>query len=1573
MSEIFSNDFSAGWTPDDDDNNGRPNGFLNFTNLNLNENGVVDLERGGVKINLGAFAGTGIFGIYSKFINAVRNRYIGTARGVLTSTSNFTVIRNVIPAFSGLEMYAFGNGFGEIFCSSGLVRMKDNGTASFSLGIQAPPAAPAFVINQPPFIDVTVPYSNWTLPEGTGLVNTGGIVQGTVSTTSQRTVMQSLTNWNTLILSSGSIGQDTDFFRFEFRVTDTSFLDKVRIEFLLEMPTGGAGDVANYYYFEWPINAGTAFRVGINQWSTLQCLRSDFIRAGDNVTLDWTTVKGINVKTLCTDSTQVVVITNLNFKGGSLGAITGNGIQYYQQNVRNNGTYLAKSPLSPVTAVINIVTGSVTLTPNVTFNASAGVTDIYFYRSGNTLDNVYFVGSVSGSGVTFPTFTDNKTDVQVLEINIKANLFLNSIFNLTEVFIAIEGPIAGRMVYLTTTTIYISDLLNPDAYDTRFILKLNSIVGEQNLWLQKTGGTVLIVGTTADIYVISGTFAQLADGTIDVVVTSLGVKQPPISRAVAVYSGAAYYLAADGIRYINSGTSFLVSSDNRLLFDGYTRYGVAAVDLTISAVNNDIYGSLLCINKNKLYFRHAIAGGTYQMFVYDLVKQYWKFYNLYGSITALFSEEDGNLLTGSYDDFLRSINTGNVIDTAGNYVSFNLRTTLRDGKTPRQRKNVFTLKINCDTGGDTVEVHMYTETDVDIFLGYINNNGLSVAQFNVAGNTIDLKKRYSLHLYGQVRTFKLVDWSLDYLDRPIPLNSLRIEPTNYGVAGRKRINNIPLVIDTLGHDVNIVPIVDGVLGPLKVINTNEKLLYSYQYDAETYGTMIGLNLQSVATANSFEFYELVQAKEWDLLPDRVNYLYIPQSNLGTHQRKRVTALALVINTFGANVVFTPNIDSTSLTNQTINTSRKTTVLIPFSSDTVGIDIWGVLDGTANLFEFYGIDIQTSVYEVLPHRTTELRTTPTNFGSQSFKRLPYISFNMDTVGSNVTVTPYCDGTALTTQIYNTSGKTTVYYYLTSDKVFTDFFMILTGTFPFEFYGYNEAKLMEVFPDKTEFIFIPSNNLGSYQRKRIRAIAFVCNCNGFNITFTPVIDGSVQAGQNFSSNFKQTLIYYFTSDVLGVDISGTIVSTSSQPFEFYGLALEECIFEVLPGRAEFMALANNNLGSYSRKRIITIAFVINTFGNNVTFTPSIDNSFKAPQIYNTSTKTTVIYYFTFDNIGVDIGATISGAQPFEFYGLDLQGCIFETLPPRSEYTVIANTNLGSYSRKRIISIPFVINTFGVNVTFIPTVDGRILPSAIFNTVQKQTVVYFLPDETIGVDFGGTFSSLSPFEYYNFILEEIVIEKMPPRTEYYVIPANNFGSPSKKRVRTIPLVINTFGSEVNFYPIVDGVISIVPTTFNTPSKKTVFHYFLNDSFGVDYGGKLRGISPFEFYGFANDITQGGESVEILPVAKIFDQIGPHEFNQSGKVLSFRLRMIATGLLVRYSLFADDVLITDSTFPDFSIDTSAFQNQDHMYSVKLPKSILCQVFRMELLSDAPFNKFSCEVKVNIGGVDSRDKYIQL
>ena len=190
-------------------------------------------------------------------------------------------------------------------------------------------------------------------------------------------------------------------------------------------------------------------------------------------------------------------------------------------------------------------------------------------------------------------------------------------------------------------------------------------------------------------------------------------------------------------------------------------------------------------------------------------------------------------------------------------------------------------------------------------------------------------------------------------------------------------------------------------------------------------------------------------------------------------------------------------------------------------------------------------------------------------------------------------------------------------------------------------------------------------------------------------------------------------------------------------------------------------------------------------------------------------------------------------------------------------------------------------------------------------------------------------------------------------------NWNSAAKKRIRTIPLVIDTKGNNVVFTPSVDGV-AYPATTFNTSEKRTVLYYFVTDAFGIDVGGTLSGTG-FEFYGMLTP-----EVVEVLPVAKRFDQLGPIEFKKLGKLFSFRLRLIPTGTAITYNVYMQDVVVTSGTIV-------VTPNVQAVYEVKFPKFIMGQICRIELQSSAEFHRLSGEYQVAISGAQTDMKWVKM
>lgn len=242
--------------------------------------------------------------------------------------------------------------------------------------------------------------------------------------------------------------------------------------------------------------------------------------------------------------------------------ITGNYV-YIQVNAAELSQYTAQSPGGPQSATVSPANQTVTLTPSVV-GLDAQVTHHYWFRFGGTLDQFYFVGK-SAVGTTF---ADNITDSTALLINIKLNQFLASIGDLNDEIIMMAGPFYGRMLYMTYKNVIISEQYNIDAYDTRKVIVLSAAAGitNKNLFLTAFPLAAILVGTTDDIYEITGTLADLSDGTMDILVRQYGLLQPPINESFALYNNRLFYVAMDGIRELTGITSMLISQNLQLLW-----------------------------------------------------------------------------------------------------------------------------------------------------------------------------------------------------------------------------------------------------------------------------------------------------------------------------------------------------------------------------------------------------------------------------------------------------------------------------------------------------------------------------------------------------------------------------------------------------------------------------------------------------------------------------------------------------------------------------------------------------------------------------------------------------------------------------------------------------------------------------------------------------------------------------------------------------------------------------------------------------------------------------------------------
>ena len=1064
--------WSNGWVPDQDPTNGDPSGLIRMDNLQQDEYGVLGLVRPIKQISSGGFSGF-IDQIYAKIIGNQEILWvsIGSASGqiIRTNAGNFSDATTI---GGGNGRTSFGDALGQVLITAGATRLKDSGTGQAKqLGLQFPHTPTVSSVSQP----VMPLTGTFGLNEGHG--QSGGKIELAFNTLEGILLLQLGGNTNTVDLGGAGAATDpsNDLIQFKCTPDDTTTITSIRLDVCLN---GDLTKILDSYSFTWTNDDLTPGQV---QSSLLSAHRGDFTRNGsDDPTFDWTHVIGL-AWTINATAQQSVLVSEVKVVGGSQGQL--NGVyRYIQVNVNNTGTYLAKSPCSDPTDPVTVINGhtSVALTSN-----ESQVNEIWLFRISvadnqlglpSNLDKYYRVATATGGG---GSVSDTLSDDDAIRINITLNQFLVSLQPLdkgkgvTDEIVGMEGLYNERMIYITNKSILLSDRLNPDAIDSRYTIQAFGDPTEGNLWIRKLTNNVLLLGTSKDLYEISGTLLDLPNGTVDVNVIKIGEKYPPLNNyACNITGGGIAYLAADGIRVTGGTNTQLISPEVRLLFQGMSRAGFAPVLITPSATAYRI-----AAGKTKLLVSLPFQDGTVQLLIYDFISKKWRL-----QITdpvSIFVTQTDRILLGYYNSVNNTL-TGQLFEmdvaisgqggsgflgTDGNtIIGFQVvfQTIYDANEQPRNRKDTFTLKVVCDTGGRDCSVYIGKDGGAFSYVGNINQNGQGTSYFPL--NNITLGFRYAVKIVDvlYLTIFKLYEVTIEYDPRPEQLDYLRIQPSNLGTISRKRFINYAFVIDTLGNNINFQPLIDNALADTgSTVNEPVKETFIHYFKKE----QIGTDISGILSGGVFEFYSLNEQEIIsEKLPVPAKFMIIPNNDYGVPNRKRHSSYKFQINTRGGNVVFTPRLDGVNFTPATYNTTEKRVVEYFFLSDTIAREIGGTLDSTlADIpFEYYGV-IVPQLIEKLPDRLEYYRIPNNNYGVAARKRVRTMPMVLDTYGHDVVFQPIVDGVPNTnTSTFNTTGKITVYHYFTQDSFGTDYAGQLTGTSPFEFYQLEQPEEVEVLP-------------------------------------------------------------------------------------------------------------------------------------------------------------------------------------------------------------------------------------------------------------------------------------------------------------------------------------------------------------------------------------------------------------------------------------------------------------------------------------------------------------------------------
>lgn len=869
-------DFSAGWCPSDDERNGRKNALLQMNNVELDKNGAVQLSGGCTQV--GSAYAAPIHSIYSNDINGSRVEYATDTSGN-TYRNRANIATNL---YNSSNRACFGTAFDYTLILDRNIRKKDTGSGTpVNLGVAGPASAPTLnsisqgqsnFLTVTSIVDCTDPADGSSATLGAGLHDGSGVITFLTPNKAGTAVMQTNVvgggpvNYNSF--GGAAIPTDNDFVLIDAEANggDISRIASIKYDILLSSG-GGSGVVVPDYYTQTWTNDGSF----TGKTLKVKLRRSDFLRVGVNTAKDWTAVYGYRITVVFIGEGVSIVGLEIvpagdalhqaiAMYGGSESSLQGT-YQYMQLNVNNTGSYQAKSVGGPILTVPQAVDMQVT---NITLINSTGtdpqINEVWLFRRGGFLDQWYRV-KVLTSGFTTP-FNDIVTDADALELDITVNSNLISIASsgVLDDVLEVIGPMENRWFYHTRYLVYPSDFNNPDLVDASLAIKTTGSNDEVFMWSKKVSQAAILVGTSHEVYLLTGTFQTLPDNSIDIYYRALGCKHPPVSRDAVFYDQRVYYLASDGWRaidYSGETSSLVAPNTDRLYQKDVTAYGYTG------PASGQLPGSVnypCCIANNKLYCGITARG---RIEVYDFTRKYWR--NLLytkGDITAITQCPDGKVTAVfSSDNIQRDIDikSSQLIDGTTKLTVLVTSLFMDDGLA-ENRKDVTTIKTFFKLGSsETIVLSLINETGSNNYTLTPNTNPEAEPLLTDA---YQLAKSFQFSFSGQVGAFTLLGVFLDYSPRPTPLTTLFIRPTNYGNARLKLMGAVPFVIDTLGNTVVFTPTIDNAPRAALTLSSTRKKTFIYQNYDHTYG----IDYSYLVTGGPFEFYEIMDPDILDMIP-----------------------------------------------------------------------------------------------------------------------------------------------------------------------------------------------------------------------------------------------------------------------------------------------------------------------------------------------------------------------------------------------------------------------------------------------------------------------------------------------------------------------------------------------------------------------------------------------------------------------------------------------------------------------------------------------------------------------------------
>ncbi len=344
------------------------------------------------------------------------------------------------------------------------------------------------------------------------------------------------------------------------------------------------------------------------------------------------------------------------------------------------------------------------------------------------------------------------------------------------------------------------------------------------------------------------------------------------------------------------------------------------------------------------------------------------------------------------------------------------------------------------------------------------------------------------------------------LEDQAPLTQIATAWDNSGTDLEKFYRTLVVELDTQGVAATVTPEIDGVALAAFTVNTAGR---RESYLSLPFDTRGRLSRIKVACATGFRFY----GHKWDNLKDTtaVTKFHTEWTDLGKSNPKFFLTMPIEIDTGGANVTATVEIDGASAGTWTINTVTRLKEILAFNKDTKGTVCRLKLESaTATPFRYYG-----HTFDALdePNALGKYQTPWSVYGYPGDKRFRQLILEVDTASADLTVNVEIDGVTAKTFTVNTSGHRQKILSLNKDTIGKIARLTFSSATDFTYYTHS----FDFVPDPLDVTFFDTFDLDfNYDRWKFIRRAWIAAQGSAQVTMKVYVDEELKTTQYFTSN-------------------------------------------------------------------------------------------------------------------------------------------------------------------------------------------------------------------------------------------------------------------------------------------------------------------------------------------------------------------------------------------------------------------------------------------------------------------------